>query len=304
LWLVLGVCLLVACTARQPTLPASKALLPASDAIPGWRLEGGKVTYGREGLYGFMNGAADLYFTYGFEELAVGRYAGAGGEVLQVEVYRLASDADAYGVFTYNSYGEPTDLGVDGELVEAYRLAFWQDRTFVQILAQGQVSDEALGAFGEAISTALPGGGERPALVAALPAEGLLSRETRFFREKMALDNLFWLGPNDVLGLGPDSEGVLAHYEIYGQRLSLILVTFPDAARAQAAQAGLQVADVEDLVVAEIEGRTLGAVFGRLPAAAADAACDCDPYDSQRLFEQELEEMSSDLLGKALAGLT
>jgi hypothetical protein len=216
-----------------------------------------------------MDGAADLYFTYGFEKLAVGQYEDTDGTALQVEIYRVTTDADAYGLFTYNSYGEPIGIGVDGELEDGYRLAFWQRRTFVQIVARNQVDDVALRAFGEAVTSALPEGGERPMLVEALPEDGMSPGSTRFFREKMALDNLLWIGSEDVLGLDADTEGVLARYEIGGQQVDLMLVAFPDSPRAQAAQSGLEGAEVENLAETDVRENVFGAAFSTSGQGAA-----------------------------------
>jgi hypothetical protein len=240
-------------------------------------MDGEPKHYDAETLFDFMDGAADLYFTYGFEALTVGQYvadAPVGGErrAVQVEIYDMASDADAYGLFTYNSYGEPLDLGVEGELDPGYRLAFWQGRRYVQIVARESVDDDVLRAFGRAVASALPPGGRRPALVDALPQERQVPGSVRFFREKMALDNLLWLGSDDVLGLGADTEGVVARYERDGQGMDLLIVAFPDAQRAVQARAGLEGAGLETLAASGVVGRTLGAVFGLdAPQAAARA---------------------------------
>jgi hypothetical protein len=274
---LLAVLLLAACAARAPALPAPEDALPADGAVSGWQAQSEPTTYSPDTLYDFMDGAADLYFTYGFESLAVGRYRSGDGTRLQVEVYRTASDADAYGLFTYNSYGEPVDLGVDGELESGYRLAFWQSRTFVQIAAREQVDDAALRAFAGAVSSALPEGGQRPSLVGALPAQGLQPRSARFFRQKMALDNVLWLGSEDVLGLDRDTEGVVARYARGGQDMDLLLVTFPSASQARQAHDALLGAGVEELAAAGVQDKTVGAVF-----------CPACQDEAQALLDQAL----------------
>ena len=188
----------------------------------------------------------------------------------QVEVYNTATDADAYGLYTYHSYGNPVELGIDGERDPGYRLAFWQSQAFVQIVTRETVDDDSLWALGQEIAATQPPGGARPALVDLLPAEGQQPGSPRFFREKLALDNLLWLGTDDLLGLGPDVEGVVARYEIEGQVTDLLLVSSPDAARAERAQAALEVSQVEGLVATRLSDRLLGAVFGSLPAEAAE----------------------------------
>jgi hypothetical protein len=239
--------------------------------VPGWRREGEIRQYDPETLYDLVNGAADLYFSYGFQQASVTLFVDADGKQVQVERYDLRTDADAYGLFTYLSYGEPIDLGVDGERDPGYRLAFWQDRTFVQILARDAVDDDALRELGVAVVETLPPGGQHPALVDALPEEGLQPGSVRFFREKLALDNLLWLGPDDVLGLGPETEGVVARYERDGQIANLLLVTFPDAERAENAQTSLQEAEVEELVTTLARDTMVGAVLGTVSLEVAEA---------------------------------
>jgi hypothetical protein len=261
----------------QPTaeaLPAPEEALPVADLVTGWSQPEENRTYSPDTLYDFMNGAADLYFTYGFESLAVGKYEHGQGGRLRVEVYRTATDADAFGLFTYNSFGEAIDLGVDARWASGTGLAFWQRRTFVQIIARDQVDDAALRAFGEAVAAALPAGGERPVVVGALPGEGLQSGNVHFFREQMALENFLWLGAANVLGLGPDVEGTLADYALDGQTASLLLVAFPDAKRAQDALTGLEGAEVDDLVAAIVQGNAMGAVFGQVDGEVATSLLD------------------------------
>jgi hypothetical protein len=233
----------------------------------GWRLDGEPRRYDRETLYELVDGAADLYFSYGFVEVTVEQYVGESGQAARVEIYRTATSADAYGLYTYHSYGEPVELGVDGERDPGYRLAFWQDSAFVQVVAREAAGDEALWALGQAVAARLPQGGERPALVDALPVEGLQPKSVRFFREKVALDNLLWLGPDDPLGLGPDVEGVVARYEIGGQAVDLVLVAYPTPERAQSALSALNASQVEGLAETRGEGRVLGALL----ASAGDA---------------------------------
>jgi hypothetical protein len=256
---------LVACTTDAPpsaeALPSPVEVLPGDGAVEGWSRTQEPQTYDPETLFDFMNGAADLYFTFGFQSLAVARYERDGVQA-QVEVYWTTTDADAFGLYAYNAYGDPVELGVDGRLSSGQGLAFWQRRTFVQILASGDGDDDALRALGEAIAAALPDGGERPQLAEALPEEGLQPGSVGFFREQVALDNYIWLGSENVLNLGPEVAGVLGEYALDGENARLILVAYRDEGASDAALAALQQAALTDLVVAERSGSVLGAVFG------------------------------------------
>jgi uncharacterized protein DUF6599 len=269
--------LLAGCMVRgQPDLPAPQKALPPSDAVPGWSKAQQDRTYDQDTLFDFMNGAAELYFTYGFESLAVGMYENAAGKTLRLEVYRTATDADAYGLYAYSAYGDPLDIGTEGRRASGIGLFFWQHRTFVQIGSRDPIDDADLQAFGEAVVSALPQAGTRPALVDALPTEGLQPESVRFFHEQMALENFLWLGTENVLGLGPETEGIVAEYVLEDQLATLLIVTFPQTGGAQDARLGLERVGMEELVLTLVQGNAMGAIFGQLapeiPAALLDQA--------------------------------
>ena len=57
--------------------------------------------YEGKGLYGFMNGAADLYYEYGFKSL-LNREIKYKGEDFTVDVYEMPSREDAFGIYSMN----------------------------------------------------------------------------------------------------------------------------------------------------------------------------------------------------------
>ncbi|MBN2391637.1 MAG: hypothetical protein JXR84_13010, partial [Anaerolineae bacterium] len=132
LWIVL---LVASCGQKATTTPpASVALRDVfldADAIPGWTRDGDTETYTSDTLYDLVNGQADAFFAYNFEQVAVQSYAGE-DTVLRIEIWQLATPADAYGLFTRNRSGEPADAGNEGDTDPGRRLAFWQDRYYAQ----------------------------------------------------------------------------------------------------------------------------------------------------------------------------
>lgn len=259
-----------ACTA-QPTLPAAETALPADGAVPGWSQSGEARVYDTETLYDHVDGAADLYFTYGFQSLAVGDYMHADGGTVRVEVYRTSTDADAYGLYTYHGFGEPMDAGTEGRIDSGYGAYFWQSRTFVRIGINPPGDDATLLAFAQAVSAALPKGGQLPEVVAALPQESKNPGSEAFFREQMAFENFLWLGSENVLDLGPDVQGALARYTVDDGAFWGILVSYPTSSRAEAALASIQQAQIDGLVLGQSKGQNLGVVIGESTESAAMA---------------------------------
>lgn len=257
-------------TKPVPSSPLTDAF-PGEGVIAGWTPEGELEVYDSETIFSLVNGQADFFFVYGFEQVAVRRYQNAEEIVLDVQIWQVTDDASAYGLFSAGTAGEPVAIGNEGDGDGGRRLVFWQDRYVAQLFARKDIPDADLQAFGEAISAVLPAGGERPALVDRLPADGLVPRSAIFFHEELSIQNEIWLGGENILGLSPDTDGVLGRYEIDGATVRLLLVEYPDAASASAGLMALQGSEIESLVSSDANGNLLGAVFGEVDEATAGA---------------------------------
>ena len=243
--------------------------LPGPDIVSGWAPEGDVQAFSVDTLFDLVNGQAESYFAYGFEAAADGRYRGPQSAVLRIEIFRLASPDDAFGLFSVSVAGEPIAIGADGDTDPGRRLAFWQDRHYVRIVAPQPVADADLMAFGQAVAGALPPGGQPPELVSALPTTGLVPLTIRFFHQELSIQNWLWLGGDNVLGLDAGTDGVLADYERDSETAKLLLVVYPKADQATTALQVLESRAPSGLVVAEVRGRKLGAVFGNLAGSTA-----------------------------------
>ncbi len=250
--------------------PASLAdFLPGAGVLPNWVTAGDAETFDSETIYDLVNGQAEFFFAYGFEQVAVRRYENAEGAVLHIEVWQLATPADAYGLFTASIAGEPADIGNEGDTDPGRRLAFWQDCYTVHVRTHQELPDADVRGFAEAVSAALPTGGERPALVDRLPPDGLVERSAIFFHEEISIQDEVWLGGENLLGLGPETDGVLARYDVGGVVARLLLVQYPDAGVASAGLAALEAGQPGGLVTAGARDDLLGAIFGEVDEVAA-----------------------------------
>lgn len=278
LWRLWGVALLLTllvsgCAAPQATptqVPLDLAsVFPAANAIPGWDISQKVETYTHDNLFSLVDGQAESFFAYGFEQVAVQRYQDQAGTLLNAEIWQLATPADAYGLFSVGRTGAPAVIGNEGDSDPGRRLAFWQDRTFVSLDALNPVPDETLQAFAKAISGSLPAGGERPALVDRLPGSGLAEGAVIFFHEEMSIQMEVWLGGENILGLSQSTNGVLGRYQLGDGTARLVLVEYPSSAQAVKGLKALQGGSVADLVGSDAKGKLLAAVFGKVQAAQA-----------------------------------
>ncbi len=263
---------LTACVPSAPTVtPFPVAPLPAGGSISGWDASDAVLTYNRDNLYNLVDGQADAFFAYGFEQVAVQRYQNAAGTRLNMEVWQLANSADAYGLFHSGRAGQPASIGMEGDSDPGRRLAFWQQRYFVSVTATETVPDETLWTFAKEITKRLPSGGEPPAIVKRLPAEGLVEGSALFFHEEISIQMEVWLGGENILGLSHATNGMVARYAWGDEEARLLLIEYPAAREAAQGLKALRGSEIKDIVASEANGAVLAAVIGKVDIDKAQA---------------------------------
>ena len=220
--------------------PAATVELPVS--VAGWSAGGLPARYDPQSIYSYIDGHAEVYLAYGMKACTSRRYTGPAGEAdLVADVFELASPEDAFGVFTHDRDGEPVDVG-EGALFRFGWLSFWKGRYFVSIVAESETSasKEAAIALARMIAAVLPAGGRVPEVLSALPADGLDARTTRFLRHPQILNTHVFVSDDNLLNLGPETSAALGTYRRAGARAFLLIVDYPDEARASGAESAFR----------------------------------------------------------------
>lgn len=233
--------------AGRSALPAERAAPLRSDVempevVAGWAAAAPPEVYDPESIYSYIDGHAEVYRAYGMRRCISRRLTGPAGEAdLVIDVFELASPEDAFGVFTHDRDGEPAGIGNDSLFRHGW-LSFWQGPYFVSIVAEGDTARARAAALeaGRTLAAGLPKGGHPPAIVGELPASNLDPRSVRFLRHPQILNTHVFVSDENVLGLAPDTAGALGTYRRGDSRAYLLIVDYPDAARAQAAEAGFR----------------------------------------------------------------
>jgi len=80
--------------------PEEKAPIPEFPELEGWKL-GEITTYSDEGLYGPIDGEAERYMHYGFQEAFFASYKHKDDNgIIDVQIYRMDNSDSAYGIFS------------------------------------------------------------------------------------------------------------------------------------------------------------------------------------------------------------
>jgi len=163
------------------------SLLPTQ--LGEWNLQDSTITYDRESIFDYIDGAGEVYRSYAFSEVAVFRYAAPGRSDILVELFDMGNPNDAYGVFSYAREQEEPGIG-GGYEHKGDVLCFWQNRYYICLAIDDptQASEDDLPALARVISQHLPTPSVRPDLVEMLPPDGLVQRSERFFHLHQSLE--------------------------------------------------------------------------------------------------------------------
>jgi hypothetical protein len=261
--------ILMACAAEPPPvdeLELVAAALPLEAA--GWLATADDQFYDNETIFQYIDGQAEVYLAYGMERCLARRYSGPEGEPdIVLDLFELASAEDAYGVFTHDRDGDDIDIG-QGALLRTGWLSFWKGRWFGSVYAEGESEPayEAVIAIARGAADTIIDEGEAPALVSELPVDGLDERSVRFFHTQEILNSVVYLGFDNVLQFGPETDAVLGKYERQDGRGWLLLVDYRDVETASWAEG----AGTEAGLAVRRDGARLAVVLAPEPASAAD----------------------------------
>ncbi len=205
-----------------------KKMLP--DEAVGWQASE-KVGYydGERGIFDYMNGGAEVYLAYDFSGLAARKYQRDGLPQVEIGVYDMGASRDAYGIFSFERSASGVDVG-QGSEYDRGLLRFWQGKYFYMLSAEEEAPGlkEAMIELGSSFVAGRSDCGRGPELVEMLPPQGLDELSVRYFRGAFGLKHHYFLGHEDVLRLGKDSEVVLASYKRGKGKMRLLLVRYPD----------------------------------------------------------------------------
>jgi hypothetical protein len=207
------------------------------DSAAGWNAAQPATLYDPESIYDYIDGHAEGYLAYGMTACLAQRYRAPRGERdLVLDIFELASAADAFGVFTHDTDGEPAGIG-RGSRYRYGWLSFWQDSYFVSIVAEEESAKSRAAAeeLGRAVAGLLPDAGDPPRLVTALPAEELEKESVRFLRTSEMLNTHLFLDGDNILQLGSQCAAALGIYRRGEERAYLLLVDYPDLGTAETA---------------------------------------------------------------------
>lgn len=186
--------------------------------IIGWKQSGEPQICSPKTLYEYINGAADLYLAYDFQELNVTEYLNDKKASLTVEIYRHKSPNDAFGIYSQERLPDANylNIGIQG-YIDKNILNFLSGSYYVKINSYntGAEDQEVLQAFAKKVVEILGEEGGLPSILSSFPAEGKIGNSEKFIAR-------------DFLGHSFLKTAFTSDYDLSGQKFKLFLIDCGD----------------------------------------------------------------------------
>jgi len=203
--------------------------------VEGWKWDGKETKYNTKTLFDYIDGAAELYLAYGFQNLAVRRFEKSSQPPITLELYEMASSEDAYGVFSFEQQDEAIGIGQGSEFGGGL-LRFWKGKYFVSTYADGEGTEveSTILKMGRATADSIRATGPEPKLIDFIPGKdlGLVDKSVRYLKSHVLLNQRFFVAHQNILNLSRKTEAVLAQYLQDKQKIQLLLIRYPNAKEA------------------------------------------------------------------------
>lgn len=218
-----------------PGTAAADELVPDCSSVSGWSQKGEVRNFVPEDLFDYINGNAEGYILYGFEEMT-GVTCVSGEQSVLIDLSRMESEELAYGIFSANRHPryEVARIGAAGQVMPR-KATFVKGRYYVELASRSD-APEILEAFVEALEPMVPGSTQRPPVLDWFPRENLEEDSVRLI-------------PQSVLGLRMLKRGYVAEYD--DGRAFIVGEDSPDAAAALIGKLKERLSEVADIEIGD-----------------------------------------------------
>ena len=182
--------------------------------MSGWRQDGRTQVFSPKTLYEYINGAADLYLAYEFQDLQVAEYKGDKKAGVTVEVYRHKDPIQAFGIYSQERLANARflDIGAQG-YHEPNVLNFLNGPYYVKIngFNTGEDDEKVLVPFAKKVEEVLGEKTSLPRILSSFPQEGKKKNSEKFIFK-------------NFLGYSFFHSGYTADYEVSGKKFKIFVI--------------------------------------------------------------------------------
>lgn len=215
------------------------ALLPESPS--GWKVQEEDKLYNIESLYEYINGGAELYISYGMNEVISRFITNKDGDEIRMEIFDMTEAKNAFGVFTHT---RTKDEGVYGQGSQYFpgTQIFWKGKYFISVMATDENENikSAISDLSSKIDKIITETGEIPDIVNLLPKENLEKDAFVYFHHYIWLNSYYFIANDNFLNIDKHTNAILAKYGNKGSRDYLLVIEYINFGGASTALAAFK----------------------------------------------------------------
>jgi len=225
------------------------ALMPPDGAVGAFRKSAPMKVFTSADLYGYIDGGAEAFLEFGFEQLTVQKYRDGASEI-SIELYRMSDATAARGIYLARCGKETPDPSLkERHTAGRHQVLLQRDRYYLLVnnTAGGAANAANLPKAAQAVASRMPADGPVTAL-SLLPRPGLIAGSARLFRGPVGLQAIYTLGEGDILQLDGKVTAAAGDYTSQtspgvvsgvASGYTLIVAEYPTPAAAAAALANV-----------------------------------------------------------------
>jgi len=182
--------------------------------MSGWKIPEKPQLFSPVTLYEYINGAADLYLSYEFQDLNMAEYRDEKKASVTVEIYRHENPTQAFGIYSQERLANAKflDIGTQG-YQEPMVLNFVTGPYYVKINGYntGAEDEQTMLTFGRKVEEILGEKTSLPGILSSFPPEGKKKNTEKFISK-------------NFLGYSFFHSGFTADYERSGKKFKIFVI--------------------------------------------------------------------------------
>jgi hypothetical protein len=221
------IALMMTSSANADSFRALQESLPKK--VNGWKASTEDHIYNEKSIFGYINGAAEVYRAYNMKQCLARRYSIEKGPAIVLDIFDMGLPQDAFGVFTHDTDGNAVAVGQEGRYRPGW-LSFWKHRYFISIYMEEETkeAEKAVMELGRNIASKISESGNKPKLLLKLPIDGLQAQSIRYLHHPIILNYHYYISDENILNISPHTEAVLASYQMGDHEAQLLIVKYSD----------------------------------------------------------------------------
>jgi len=206
---------IVHCSHKKLEIGDISYYCPKAGEVEEWHPEGAAQTAKGEDLFLLINGGAEIYYEYGFEQAIYQTYSRENGQSINLEIYEMDGPQSAYGIYTFKTGkgGKSVYVGHEGWL-ESYYLNFWKGNFLVTVIGLDaeQEAWDGLAEIAKIVAAKIELPLQRPQIINYLPQVNLKENGITYIKGNLGLFNQYEFDSKNIFGL---KEGIIGDYGDY-----------------------------------------------------------------------------------------